>query len=357
MNTYNVIGIMSGTSLDGLDICYTTFQFKPKNNTWSYHIIAADTIELGENLKNKLKTSTESSALDLAFLNNDLGDFIGSSINEFIGKHNINISEINFIASHGHTIFHQPEKQLTVQIGNGANISALTKLPVICDFRTSDVALKGQGAPLVPIGDQHLFAEYDYCINLGGIANISFKEENNRIAYDICPVNIVLNKLAEILGKGYDENGDFARSGNFNAELLDKLNNASFYKLKTAKSLGIESITKDFFPLIDSASISEQDKLNTFVEHIALQISNCIKQTGKTILFTGGGTFNQFLLERIAANTQNEIITPSKQLIEFKEALIFGFLGVLRWKQEANCLKSVTAAKHNNIGGCIYQSF
>jgi len=356
MNTYNVIGIMSGTSLDGLDICYCNFQLL-KNKKWNFNILLASTIKYTSGLKNKLAQAKKLNGLDLMLLHNELGNFIGNSINDFVSKNKMNKKEINCISSHGHTIFHQPEINLTTQIGNGANISTITQLQVICDFRSVDVALKGQGAPLVPIGDEVLFSEYDYCINLGGIANISYKKNKKRIAFDICPVNIVLNKLAQKLGSDFDDKGQLAKTGNINQKLLKKLNSLNYYKIAPPKSLGIEWIEKNIFPIIEASNISIEDQLRTFVEHIALQILKIITATNKNVLFTGGGTYNTFLMDCISNLSTAKIIIPSKEIIEFKEALIFAFLGVLRLRQEFNCLKSVTGAEKNSIGGCIYQPF
>jgi anhydro-N-acetylmuramic acid kinase len=353
MSCYNAIGTMSGTSLDGLDLAYCSFELL--EDKWSFLINSAETISFPEQLQRKLAQSKKLSGLDLMKLHNELGNFIGNAVAEFIQTNNIDKAKIDGIASHGHTVFHQPEIKLTTQIGNGANIAAIAMLPVICDFRTYDVALNGQGAPLVPIGDKNLFSAYDYCINLGGIANISFEENKERIAFDICPVNLVLNKLAQELGETYDKNGDLAQSGKIDLALLDQLNTLSYYKKSPPKSLGMEQIEARVFPIIQLSKISTTDKLRTFVEHIAIQIANTISTTNKKILLTGGGTFNTYLSDRIKANTANEIIIPSKQLIDFKEALIFAFLGVLRLRKESNCLKSVTGANQNNIGGCIYQ--
>jgi len=261
------------------------------------------------------------------------------------------------ILVYGHTIFHQPNNHLTTQIGNGANITAITKLPVICDFRSTDVALGGQGAPLVPIGDELLFSNYDYCINLGGIANISYKKDKQRIAFDICPVNMVLNYLSQKIGFNYDDKGKMASKGKTDKELLDKLNKLNYYKNTSPKSLGIEWIEKEIFPLLNTSKISFEDQLSTFVAHIVLQISKTISGTNKKIIITGGGAYNTYLIEQLNKATKNQIIIPSKEIIEFKEALIFAFLGVLRWRKEPNCLKSVTEAKNNNVGGCIYQAF
>lgn len=351
MSTYNVIGIMSGTSLDGLDLCYCSFKFD-KQNKWSSKILNATTVNLNKQLKLKLKNSIHLTGIELSLLNNEFGYFIGQSVKIFIKKNNI--TSIDFISSHGHTVFHQPDKKLTLQIGNGAIISSITQLPVICDFRTTDLALNGNGAPLVPIGDQLLFSEYDYCLNIGGIANISFKN-NNIEAYDVCPANIVLNYLANKINKEYDANGLVAALGKVNEKLLLELNQLDFYRKKNPKSLGIEWIQKNIFPLLEKYNNNVEDNLRTFCEHIAMQISNQIKEN-KKVLITGGGAFNSFLVKRIIDLSDSQIILPSTEIINFKEALIFAFLGVLRYRNEVNVLKSATGAKHNNIGGCIYNA-
>jgi len=355
MSRYNVIGTMSGTSLDGLDIAYCTFDFS--NNLWSFKINVASTLSFPSELQNSLVNAPKLSGINLMKLNNTFGNFIGQSTSNFIKTNKINISEVDGIASHGHTVFHQPEIQLTTQIGNGANISAATKLPVICDFRTTDIALGGQGAPLVPIGDKLLFSEYDYCINLGGIANTSYNDNHHRIAFDICPVNIVLNKLSNNLGQPFDKNGALAQTGKTDSDLLEKLNSLDYYKQPHPKSLGIEWIENNVFPIVNASTITTEDKLSTFIEHISIQISNSINSTNKKVLLSGGGTFNSFLVKRIKACTNNHIVIPPIEIIDFKEALIFAFLGILRLRNETNCLQSVTSATKNNVGGCIYQAF
>lgn len=352
MNRYNVIGIMSGTSLDGLDICYASFI---ENTHWKFEINYASTIELPIELKKTLQKAISLDGLNLSLLNNSMGDFIGDSVNHFISLNKIEKKEVDFISSHGHTIFHQPEKQLTLQIGNGANISSKTALPVVCDFRTSDIALKGNGAPLVPIGDQLLFPQYHACVNLGGISNISYLKNNKRIAYDICPVNMVLNRLANELGKEYDKSGEIAKSGKLNIELLKQLNALSYYKMSSPKSLGYEWVNDNIFSLLKNSDIPTKELLRTIIEHIAFQISKHLTPCEK-VLFTGGGTHNTFLMERIKGLSNSEIIIPNKEIIDFKEAVIFAFLGVLRWKNKVNTLKSVTGSNFDNIGGCIYNS-
>lgn len=353
MKVYNVMGIMSGTSLDGLDICYCTFSIST-DQQWNFEIKNTDTISFPTSIKNKLSNAITFNGLELALLHNEFGNFTGQAVNNFIAHHRLNKNDIHAISSHGHTIFHQPENKLTLQIGNGANISSITQLPVVCDFRTGDMSLAGQGAPLVPIGDQLLFSEYDNCLNLGGIANISFQTQQ-RIAFDICPANIVLNKLANTLGQDYDNKGEMAKSGSLNTSLLKELNALDYYKTPYPKSLGIEWIEQTIFPILASSNISTEDKLNTFTQHISIQIANHLTE-GSTTLVTGGGAYNSFLIERIKTNSNSRIILPKKHIIDFKEALIFAFLGILRIRQETNVLKSVTGASTNNIGGCIYQS-
>jgi anhydro-N-acetylmuramic acid kinase len=274
-------------------------------------------------------------------------------IKAFISK--FEIKDIDAICSHGHTALHQPEKGITYQIGNMPHLAALLGQTVVCDFRVQDVALGGQGAPLVPIGDKLLFSDYDFCLNLGGFANISTDNDTDRIAYDVCPVNIVLNRYVEQLGLNYDDEGKIASTGTINEELLEKLNDLEFYKANYPKSLGLEWVDKNIFPLIDAFQLEIQDVLKTFVEHIAVQLASEInKKSHASVLVTGGGVYNTYLMNRLEAYSKNEIMIPSKAIIEFKEALIFGFLGVLKLRNEVNCLKSVTGASQNHCSGKIY---
>lgn len=341
---------MSGTSLDGVDIAYCIFL--NENKKWSYKIECAETISYDAFWRNTLGSLEKSTAFDFVKIHKQYGHFLGKSISEFVKKYNISP---DFIASHGHTIFHQPEKKITFQLGDGAAIVSEINVPVVCDFRSSDVALGGQGAPLVPIGDEFLFPDYDYCLNLGGFANISFKENKKRIAFDICPVNIVLNNIAAACGKEYDKNGDIASCGKMNSDLLNKLNGLDFYKNPFPKSLGKEWVTENFNPLVDEFSISSEDKLHTICEHISFQISNIVNQKKKDkMLVTGGGAYNSFLISRLKEKCKVEIVIPEKKIIDFKEALIFAFLGVLRMTNHANCLRSVTGAIKDNIGGAVY---
>jgi anhydro-N-acetylmuramic acid kinase len=347
---YKVIGLMSGTSLDGLDIAFC--EFETDESRWSYKILLGETIPYNEEWRHRLAIMDKSTALEIITTDIEYGHFSGKLVKAFIDKHKI---RPDFIASHGHTIFHQPEKKITWQIGKGSSIAAETGLPVVCDFRSLDVALGGQGAPLVPIGDRLLFGEFDYCLNLGGFANISCEKNGQRIAYDICPANIVLNHLAGKIGKSYDPSGQMAWIGNLSSTLLSNLNQLPYYGQKPPKSLGKEWVLSHILPILDNSSILLNDQLNTFCEHIAIQISRAVgTDRDMKILVTGGGAFNDYLLERINYHLHGPIILPDENTINFKEALIFAFLGVLRWREETNCLRSVTGATKDITGGTIY---
>jgi anhydro-N-acetylmuramic acid kinase len=340
---------MSGTSLDGLDLALCHFM---KNDGWNYNVIAATTMEYTDDLREKLANALTLSAYEFAVLDVELGKYIAAKINTFLASQNVTP---DFIASHGHTTFHQPQTGLTSQIGNGAIIASQTGITTVCDFRTTDVALGGQGAPLVPIGDELLFARYDACLNLGGISNISFNIDGKRLAFDISPCNMALNYLANQLDLKYDKDGENARKGSVDIQLLDKLNDIDFYKKTGAKSLGKEWFDTVFLPCLEMSEISVYDKLRTVTEHVAMQLHNVLPfPYNATILVTGGGARNVFLIERMAKISQQNIIIPDAETIDFKEAIIFAFLGVLRMRGENNCLKNVTGAVVDNCGGCVY---
>ncbi|HVA98268.1 MAG TPA: anhydro-N-acetylmuramic acid kinase, partial [Bacteroidia bacterium] len=347
---YKVIGLMSGTSLDGVDIAFC--RFNVENGKWNYFLEKAETIAYTSVWKKKFSELENATAFDLVLTNVEYGAYLGNLVKSFSKKYFL---KPDFIASHGHTIFHQINKKITFQLGSGAAISAACNFPVICDFRSLDVALGGQGAPLVPIGDALLFSEYDFCLNLGGIANVSFQKNKKRIAFDICPVNIVVNYLCEQLKIPFDDKGKIGKTGKTNKSLLAELNQILFYKISSdkPKSLGKEWVLKNIFPIMKKYKISVNDKIRTFYEHIAIQIAKALeKEKAENVLVTGGGAYNNFLMQRIIANSQHKFVIPEKKVIEFKEAIIFAFLGVLRWRNEINCLQSVTGSTKNNVGGC-----
>lgn len=355
-NTYIVAGLMSGTSLDGLDIAVCKFELN--ENKWRYDILEATTFEYDEARRISLKNVMKGSADSLAKLDFDFGYFQGNAVKSFLDKLNI---PVDFISSHGHTIFHQPENGFTTQIGNGAAVASASGFPVVCDFRSLDVALRGQGAPLVPIGDKLLFKEFDFCLNLGGIANISYDDNTGkRIAFDICPANMILNFLAAQKGHLFDKGGGLARTGSINQKLLETLAQIEYYSKPIPKSLGKEHVDNLFIPLIENTKDGIENLLNTFCHHIAEKVTDIIKRNktpGKSkVLVTGGGAFNEFLVGLFQEKSTKEIefIVPDAKIVSFKEALIFAFLGTLRWRNEVNSLSSVTGSTKDNCGGAIY---
>lgn len=341
---------MSGTSLDGVDIAYCEFEYKDQ---WSFKLLHSETIPYKKEWQKKLSSAGDLSSFEFCQLNVNYGEYLGKLVKEFCSKHGLSP---DFVSSHGHTIFHQPAKRITVQIGAGASIAAVCLLPVVCDFRTLDVALGGQGAPLVPIGDRVLFSEYDYCLNLGGIANISYEKNGMRQAFDICACNIVLNHYANKKGLMYDKGGDLASKGQPKESLLKKLSSLNYYSLPFPKSLGREDIDREIFPLIDRFKLNEEDVLATFSVHIAEQIAKTIDRSHGKLLITGGGTFNNFLVKMIESRVKLKTVIPDTNTINYKEAIIFGLLGVLRIEQQNNALRSVTGSTADSCGGAVYMS-
>ena len=342
---------MSGTSLDGLDLVYVKINAE---ENYHFEILKAETISYSNEGKSALKEGFHLSGEKLANLDADYGIYLGETILNFIKENNI--KNIDFIASHGHTIFHNPEKKYTFQIGNGPYITSITGIKTICDFRVQDVALGGQGAPLVPIGDELLFSEYDYCLNLGGFSNISFHKNKQRIAFDICPVNIVLNHYVASLNMEYDDKGNIASEGNIENNLLSALNSLPFYNDVKPKSLGYEFVVETIFPMIDMHNLNIKDVLRTFVEHIAIQISKKIdSDSKKTMLVTGGGAFNIFLIQRLQSYTKTQLVIPEETIINYKEALVFGLLGFLKDTGKNNCLKNVTGASKDHSSGVVFE--
>ena len=338
---------MSGTSIDGIDLVYACII----PDKWTFKIIHSETKAYSINWHNMLSESVKLDKDKLEDLDVAYTNLLGETISTFIKKYGI--QEIDAICSHGHTVLHQPKNKLTYQIGNIDQLASKIGYKIVCDFRVQDVELGGQGAPLVPIGDRLLFSEYDYCLNLGGFANVSFEANNQRIAFDICPVNIVMNYYCKKIDLEYDDRGGIASKGTINQKLLNELNQLEFYSQKWPKSLGLEWVEENVFPLIESSKLSIEDILRTFVEHVAFQIAKIIKGNG-TLLITGGGAYNDFLVSRIESLSKGEIIIPSKEIVEYKEALIFGLLGVLKIRNEVNCLSSVTGASKDHSSGKIF---
>ncbi len=344
------IGIMTGTSLDGIDlVCIDLEQHK---NTWKFEIVATHSASFTSKLIQELKSCYSGSAEFLARINFTYTNYIATAVNSFI--HDYQITDIDCIGFHGQTIFHDPHLGYTYQLGNSGVLASLTNQTVIGDFRSQDIALGGQGAPLVPIGDTLLFSQYNACLNLGGIANISFQENNKQVGYDICHFNLILNHYANKLGMPYDDRGEIARSGKILSNLLNQLNDWQYYMQNHPKSLGFETAEKEILPIMQSISATPEDFLRTWLEHVAIQVSKSIKPDWKRVLVTGGGTYNDFFIERLESRISNKLVIPSNELIDSKEAIIFAFLAALRLNKQENCLSEVTGAKHNHIAGGIY---
>jgi anhydro-N-acetylmuramic acid kinase len=357
---YRVIGLMSGSSLDGLDIVFA--EFFENAGSWNFEIKAADCYEYSGEWKERLQNAVSLSALEYQQLHADYGHYLGREVNRFIEENNLHY-QVGLIASHGHTTFHVPSKKMTAQLGDGAAIAAETGLPVVSDLRALDVAFGGQGAPIVPIGEKLLLKDFSMFLNIGGIANISFSLPEKYIAFDVCPANRVLNLLAGEVGKEYDAGGKMAASGNLNDEVLGKLNGLDYYQLPYPKSLANSFGTNEVLPLLKSFSLSTTDSLRTYVEHIVQQIRISVannyklQTTNHKLLVTGGGAFNTFLIQRLSEELSSfgiEVVVPEEHLVKYKEALIMGLIGVLRWRQEYNVLSSVTGAQRDSIGGAVW---
>ena len=350
MRDFKVIGLMSGSSLDGVDIAYVNFSHD--NKKWFFQIIEAGNVPYSEYWKEQLSQAFNKDKEELKELDKEYGRYLGTITKKFIMKYDM---EPKLIASHGHTIFHRPEEGFTLQIGDGQEIANATGLMAINDFRTEDVEKGGQGAPLVPIGDRHLFDEYPICLNIGGIANVSYETEDRRTAYDICMANQLLNYLAGKLGYDYDNNGCFAQQGSVNQELLNILNDNPYYKQDAPKSLGREFFENVQHKIIDDSELSVYDLLATATEHIALQITDSTNHLDATkMLITGGGAKNQHLINRIKALSKHEIVIPDTIIIDYKEALIFAFLATLKMEGKINVLSSVTGASSDSSSGKIW---
>jgi anhydro-N-acetylmuramic acid kinase len=360
---YRAIGIMSGSSLDGLDIAFV--EFHEASGAWQYEIKAAATQPYSAGWVQKLQNAHQLNALDYQLLHTEYGHYIGEQVNAFIARHQLHY-QVQLIASHGHTTFHVPAKKMTAQLGDGAAIAAVTGINVVSDLRAMDVALGGQGAPIVPIGEKLLLGNYPFFLNLGGIANISYNHSGGYVAFDVCPANRVLNTLVQKTGKQYDEGGQLAATGTVREDLLQMLNELEYYQLPYPKSLANDFGTDVVCALLQNSNANTADLLRTAVEHIAVQISKSVAQlqsnhkpetANHKMLATGGGAHNTFLMQRLQALLQPlgvEVVAPDNNIIDFKEALIMALIGVLRWREENNVLQSVTGATRSSIGGAVW---
>jgi len=354
---YRAIGLMSGSSLDGLDIVFA--EFTEVGGKWSYEIKAADCYAFETAWGERLKQATELSAYEYLLLNTAFGKYLGEQVNKFIDTFNLH-HQVQLIASHGHTVFHAPQLGMTAQLGDGAAIAATTGINVVSDLRAIDVAFGGQGAPIVPMGEKLLFAEYPLLLNIGGIANLSYRNGEEYIAFDVCAANRILNMLSAESGKSYDEDGNMARSGSVLKDVLQQLNGLDYYNKSYPKSLANQFGTDEVFPLLPKENIA--DSLRTYVEHIAIQVKHAVENcqpatVNRQLLITDGGAHHKFLVQTIQEQLSSlniEVVIPEKDIIDYKEALVMALLGILRWREQNTTLSSVTGAKRDSIGGAVW---
>ncbi len=346
------VGLMSGTSLDGLDIALVDFTHE--NKEYSFTVIEAETITYTASRRSALQAAPSLNGYQLLQLHRDYGKWLGEQVQQFLMNHD---QTADFIGSHGHTLFHDPQIGFNFQLGEGSALAVSAGIPTYCDFRSLDILLGGQGAPLVPIGDKYLFPEYRFCLNLGGFANLSVNAGAGMLAYDISACNLVLNYFAQRFGVEYDQGGSLARSGKFRSELFQALEAMEYYSKTPPKSLGREWFEAELLPVLEAYADSPQDVLHTFTEHLAGQIAQSIKphcRPNDKLLVTGGGAHNDYLMSRLVQLAPIEIIKPSRMIIDFKEAIVFAFLAYLRQIGQANVLRSVTGARFDHFGGTFH---
>jgi anhydro-N-acetylmuramic acid kinase len=358
---YKVIGLMSGSSLDGLDIAFV--EFEETAGKWQFELLETACIPYPPEWRKKLTDPATLSARDYLLLHTDYGHYLGRCVNDFMEEKGL-AYRVQLIASHGHTAFHIPDRKMTAQLGDGAAIAAVTGIRTITDLRNVDMALGGQGAPIVPIGEKFLFPEYDFFLNIGGIANLSVNQETF-IGFDVCPANRILDLLAAESGKGYDENGNGAASGSLNEDVFRQLNAFPYYQLPFPKSLSNDFGLKEIFPLLSNAGLSSADALHTYSRHIVFQISKSLLKLKESmpalgkmrLLITGGGAHNRFIVDKLREAVMPggiECLVPEGKLTDYKEAVIMALMGALRWREDINVMCSVTGASKDSINGAVW---
>ncbi len=350
---------MSGSSLDGLDIAHV--ELEEVRGEWGYNLLHAACIPYPAEWMERLQKAPQMSVPDFLRLHTAYGRYMGQLVNNFIDEHGLR-HQVHFIASHGHTAFHEPANHTSFQLGDGASLAAVTGFPVINDLRALDIAYSGQGAPIVPIGDKLLFGDNDYMLNIGGIANITVRHNGTMLAFDICPANQVLNTLAERTGKTMDEGGAMAANGSLLNDILSELNDGNYYKLPAPKSLSNEAARELVFPKLLQSAHSNEDLLHTAVAHIASQVAEAVKhyphgREKATMLITGGGAFNNHMvnvIEQALTPYNVDVFVPRPDVIKYKEAIVMALIGTLRWREDVNVLSSVTGAVKDSCGGALW---
>lgn len=342
---------MSGSSLDGLDLALV--RFTRAADGWDYALLDRETQGYSPELKARLLAAFSASVPEILQLDVDLGRLFGEWSKNFISRQKL---KPTLIGSHGHTVFHQPKLGYSQQIGHPGHIAAITGLPVAADFRSLDIALGGQGAPLVPIGDRLLFGQHALCLNLGGIANLSFEKDGKRLAWDLACCNMVFDRLANQLGLPYDDEGKKAGSGQVNAPLLDQLAALSYYQQAPPKSLGREYFDAEVWPIFAQSNVKVEDKMATYAKHLAIQLKTVVEnyQLQGSMLVTGGGAYHRHLIRLFRLEQPLAVEVPEPALIEQKEAIIFALLGLLRQLGEINVLHEVTGSRSDHSGGNLY---
>ena len=356
MRSYLGIGLMSGTSMDGLDIACC--RFEENEDHYGFELVASQQVDFPEIWKSRLLNLPAQTAEVYAKTHVYFGHWLGQTVREFIHQHQL---KPDFVAAHGQTIFHQPEKNFTAQIGDGETLASYLECPIVSNFRNKDVALGGQGAPLVPLGEKYLFPHQRLFLNLGGFSNLTYET----LAFDISPCNIVLNALAGRIDHdpplAYDPEGAIAASGTSDTALLRALNQLPYFQKKPPKSLGWEWVEAQVLPLLAATDRPVADLLHTYCLHIAAQIgiaADHVTASGQEILITGGGRHNRFLMQQIAQQLAARNIgidtqaTPS--LIDYKEAIIFAFLGLRVLTGKTTALHTVTGAPFDNLSGAVH---
>ncbi len=358
---------MSGSSLDGLDIAFCTFTIKalPTFEVVNWKINASNTVAYSKAWQKKLMELPQSSALDFVETHAKFGHYLGQLVQQFLSEHALTP---DLIVSHGHTIFHYPERQFTVQIGDGAAIASITGYPVVSDVRAMDVSSGGQGAPIAPIADRYLLSEFDFCLNTGGIFNITYQSDKHSVALDITGANQILNTLANEMDLPYDASGAIARTGTVNITLLEQSNTFDYFLEEYPKSLDNQWVRENLTQLFKNFDAAVSDRLRTACEHIVFQTRQSVQQIFEKeklpkdrvykMIVTGGGAFNTFLMELLVEGLPEiQVVLPDKEMIENKEALLMALMGVMRIESVPNCIHTVTGAVRSVIGGVVHQGW
>jgi len=340
---------MSGTSGDGLDLAVVSF---PSTTNESYQLIEGITLPYPPHWQKRLTFQDQISGSDLLRLNHDYGVYTANLIKEYLRQTPYPIS---LIALHGHTYLHQPALGITYQLGCGPEVSQICGITTVSDFRTADVSLGGQGAPLVPIGDKFLFAEYDGCLNLGGFANLSILNREPILACDLAPANLIMNHLSKREGLPFDKDGEIAAQGQIIPQLLETLRSLPYFREKPPKSLGREWLEVEFLPLFAERR-GTTDLMATAVAFLVEQVTEYCQSYGlQRVLVTGGGAFNRFLIQQLQQQRPKTFEIPGPKLIEYKEALLFAWLGMRRIQEKINVWASVTGAAVNHSAGIVHK--